>query len=295
MVQCVSPPSRCDYASGLVRGPILDPGRVRRIIRCDLTAVSSLLAQGVPFVPEDRQREPADISIPRASVEAIRCNLTAASSLLAEGVPFVPKDRQQEPADETVVAEDLDGQEEAEEEESRKGECGGKGSRKDPSRGRLPDIDSRSRSHDRRGQSQGSTRGSCSRVAEVGTSIEAVRCNLTAAISVLTEGELSVPKDRQREPTDETAVTADMDGQEEAEEEEPRKGTYDGEGSRKGRRRGKPRDIDSRSRSRSRDRRGQSKGGTRGSRSQVAELDQVRPDHSFADYHRNRPPIEINA
>ncbi len=197
-------------------------------------------------------REPADISIPRASVESIRCNLTAAISVLMEGEPSVLKERQRKLTDETVLAEELDGQKEAGEEVSRKGECGGKGSRKDPSRGRLPDIDSRSRSRDRRGQSQGSTRGSCSRVAEVGTSIEAVRCNLTAAISVLTEGAPSVPKDRQGEPTDETAVTADMDGQEEAEEEEPRKGTYDGEGSRKGRRRGKPRDIDSRSRSRDR-------------------------------------------
>ncbi len=274
---------------------VLIPGAFAETIRCNLTAASSLLTQGVPFVPEDRQREPADISIPRASVESIRCNLTAAISVLMEGEPSVLKERQRKLTDETVLAEELDGQKEAGEEESRKGECGGKGSRKDPSRGRLPDIDSRSRSHDRRGQSQGSTRGSFSRVAGVGTSIEAVRCNLTAAISVLTEGEPSVPKDRQREPTDETAVTADMDGQEEAEEEEPRKGRYDGKGTRKGRGRGKPRDIDSRSRSRSRDRRGQSKGGTRGSRSQVAELDQVRPDHSFANYLRNRPPMEMNA
>ena len=106
--------------------------------------------------------------IPRASVEAILCSLAAASSLLAEGVPFVPKYRQREPADETVVAEDLDGQEEAEEEEPRKGKYGGKDSRKGWSKGKPRVIDSRSRSHDRRGQSKGGTCGSRSQVAELG-------------------------------------------------------------------------------------------------------------------------------
>ena len=147
---------------------VLIPGAFAETIRCNLTAASSLLAQGVPFVPEDRQREPADISIPRASVEAIRCNLTAAISVLTEGEPFVLKERQRKPTDETVVAEDLDGQEEAEEEEPRRGKYGGKGGRKGRSRGEPRDIDSCSRSHDRRGQSKGGTRGSRSRVAELG-------------------------------------------------------------------------------------------------------------------------------
>ncbi len=109
--------------------------------------------QGVPFVPTDRQREPVDILVPRASVEAIRRNLTAAISRLAEGELSVPKDRQREPTDETATAADLDGREEAEEEERRKGRYDGKGSRKGRGRGKPRDIDSRSRSRDRRLQS----------------------------------------------------------------------------------------------------------------------------------------------
>ncbi len=107
------------------------------------------------------------VLIPRASVEAILCSLAAASSLLAEGVPFVPKYRQREPADETVAAEDLDGQEEAEEEEPRKGKHVGKDTRKGRSKGKPRDV-SRSRSRDRRGQSKGPTCGSRSQVAELG-------------------------------------------------------------------------------------------------------------------------------
>ncbi len=107
------------------------------------------------------------VLIPRASVEAILCSLEAASSLLAEGVAFVPQYRQREPADETVVAEDLDGQEEAEEEEPRKGKHVGKDTRKGRSKGKPRDV-SRSRSRDRRGQSKGGTCGTRSRVAELG-------------------------------------------------------------------------------------------------------------------------------
>ncbi len=99
------------------------------------------------------------VLISRASVEAILCSLAAASSLLAEGVAFVPQYRPREPADETVVAEDLDGQEEAEEEEPRKGKHVGKDTRKGRSKGKPRDA-SRSRSGDRRGQSQGGTCGS---------------------------------------------------------------------------------------------------------------------------------------
>ena len=96
-----------------------------------------------------------------ASVDDILANLTAASSLLAEGVPFVPKDRQREPADETVDAlEYLEFREEAEQEEPRKGKHGGKDTRKGRSKGRPRDIASRSRSGDRRGQRQGGPCGS---------------------------------------------------------------------------------------------------------------------------------------
>ncbi len=129
--------------------PFLIPDASAGIVRCNLTAVSSLLTQGVPFVPTDRQREPVDILIPRASVEAIRCNLTAAISRLAEGELSVPKDRQREPTDETATAADLDGREEAEEEERRKGRYDGKGSRKGRGRGKPRDINSRSRSRSR--------------------------------------------------------------------------------------------------------------------------------------------------
>ncbi len=124
---------------------VLILGAFVEAIRYNLTAASFLLAEGVPFVPKDRQREPGDILIPRASIEAIRCNLAAASSRLTDGEPFVPKDPQWGPTDETVVAEHLDGQEEAQEEEPRKGKCGGKGSRKGRSRGEPRDIDSCSR------------------------------------------------------------------------------------------------------------------------------------------------------
>ena len=99
------------------------------------------------------------VLIPRASVEAILSNLEAASSLLAAGVAFVPQYPQREPADETLVAEDLDGQEEAEEEEPRKGKHVGKDTRKGRSKGKRRDA-SRSHSGDRRGQSQGGTCGS---------------------------------------------------------------------------------------------------------------------------------------
>ena len=96
------------------------------------------------------------VLLPRASIDAILTSLTAASSLLAEGVPFVPKDRQREPADETADAlEYLEFREEAEQEEPRNGKHGGQDTRKGRSKGRPRDIASRSRSGDRRGQRQG--------------------------------------------------------------------------------------------------------------------------------------------
>ncbi len=194
-------------------------------IRYNLTAAGSLLAEG-----KDRQGESVDIWIPRASIEAIRCNLTAASSRLVDGEPFVPKDRQRGPTEETVLAEGLDGQEDAEEDEPRKGKYGGEGSREGRSRGEPRDIASRSRSRDRRGQSKGAfvfleanrynLTAASSLLAEgvplipkdwqrkpgdilvPRASIEAIRCNLTAASSRLADGEPLVPKDRQRGPTD---------------------------------------------------------------------------------------------
>ncbi len=110
----------------------------------------------IPGAFVDAMRYNLDILIPRASVEAIRCNLTAASSRLADGEPFVPKDRQRDPVDETVtVLEYLEFGEEAEQEEPRKGKHGGTDTRKGRSKGRPRDIASRSRSGDRRGQRQG--------------------------------------------------------------------------------------------------------------------------------------------
>ncbi len=90
------------------------------------------------------------------AIDDILTSLAAASSLLTDGVPFVPKDRRRDPADETVdVLEYLEFGEEAEQEEPRKGKHGGKDTRKGRSKGRPRDIASRSRSGDRRGQRQG--------------------------------------------------------------------------------------------------------------------------------------------
>ncbi len=96
-----------------------------------------------------------------AYIDHTLTGLKVASFLLAEGVPFVPEDWQREPEDEIVDAfESLEFQDEAEQHELREGEHCGKDTCKGRSKGRPRDMASRSRSGDRRGQRQGGTCGS---------------------------------------------------------------------------------------------------------------------------------------